>query len=370
MFVNQRKDMKAQANSLTKNKNSQNSNRRVSVAVVGLGFMGVTHLRAYQAVEAAQIVAVCDPVRLPVNGVLAGVAGNVKKSDDIDLGPHVRVYRRFEEVLADPEVELVDLCTPTPLHPEQAMAALRAGKHVLCEKPLARTAAVARQIVKVAESAPGFFMPAMCLRFWPGWSWLKEVVREQTYGQVLAARFRRLSELPGWSKQGTYSGGNDIGGALFDMHIHDNDFVQFLFGRPASVFSTGLERPGGSIDHVVTQYIYPGGPKVYAEGSWLLAKGFNMSYTLYCEKATLDFDLGRGADAMQVTEMGQPARTIKYDGPDGYGNEVRYMVNCVCEGKRPTVVTARDGLGALEICEAEEQSVKTGAVVRLGTGEE
>jgi predicted dehydrogenase len=346
-----------------KDKNSPNSNRRVNVAVVGLGFMGVTHLRAYQAVESAQIVSVCDSVRLPVNGVLAGVAGNVKKSDDIDLGPHVKVCRRLEEVLADPEVELVDLCTPTPLHPEQAIAALQAGKHVLCEKPLARTAAVARKIVQAAESAPGCLMPAMCMRFWPGWSWLRQVVQERPYGQVLAARFRRLSELPGWSKQGTYSA--DMGGALFDMHIHDTDFIQFLFGRPSSVFSTGLVRPGGSIDHVVTQYDYPAGPKVYAEGSWLLTKGFNMSYTVYCERATLDFDLGRGAEAMQITEPGKSPRTVKYDGPDGYGLEVRYIVSCVCEGKRPTIVTGRDGLSALEICEAEEQSVRTGAVVKI-----
>src|SRR6266568_5864160 len=153
---------------------------KVNVAVVGLGFMGVTHLRAYQQVESANIVAVCDAVRLPVNGILQGVAGNIKKSDDIDLGKEVKVFRRLDEVLADAQVALVDLCTPTPLHPEQAIAALKAGKHVFCEKPLARTSAAAREIVKAAEKAPGFIMPAMCMRFWPGWSWLKEAVEKQT----------------------------------------------------------------------------------------------------------------------------------------------------------------------------------------------
>jgi predicted dehydrogenase len=158
-------------------------------------------------------------VRLPVNGVLQGVAGNIKKSDDINLGPQVRVYRKLEEVLADPEVELVDLCTPTPLHPEQAIASLKAGKHVFCEKPMARTSAAAKEILAVARQSPGFLMPAMCMRFWPGWSFLKEVVSSQVYGRVYSARFSRFSEMPGWSKQGTYADTQGPGGALL-MHIH------------------------------------------------------------------------------------------------------------------------------------------------------
>ena len=204
----------------------------------------------------------------------------------------------------------------------------------------------------------------MCMRFWPGWSWLKQVVEEQTYGRVYTARFRRLSEAPTWSKQGTYNaGGADLGGALFDLHIHDTDFVQYLFGRPREVFSTGVVNAGGAIDHVVTQYLYPGGPQVHAEGGWLLAKGFHMAYTLQCERATLDFDLARGADAMHVIPMGQAPEVVKQDAHDGYVGEIRYVVDCARFGKRPTTVTALDGVTALEICEAEEKSVRTGQVV-------
>jgi predicted dehydrogenase len=340
------------------------SSKPVNVAVVGLGFMGVTHLRAYLANPLARIVAVCDASRLPVNGILQGVAGNITKSDDLDLGAHVKVFRKLAEVLADPEVELVDLCTPTPLHPEQAIVALRAGKNVLCEKPLARTSAQAREILKVVETTPGFLMPAMCMRFWPGWSWLKQVVAEKTYGNILVARFRRLSEMPGWSKS-TYAGGPDMGGALFDLHIHDTDFVNFLFGRPASVFSSGVTNAADSIDHVVTQYNYPSGPAVHAEGSWLLTKGFQMAFTVHCERATLDFDLARGAGALQVSEPGKEIQTIKLDGPDGYGEEIRYALECVAHRRRPAMVTALDGVTALEICEAEEKSVRTGTLVKL-----
>lgn len=332
----------------------------VKVGVVGLGFMGVTHLRAYLDYPQAQVVAVCGINQVPVNGVLRGIAGNIKKTDDIILGAGVKVFRRVEDLLADPEIQLVDICTPTAVHAAQAIAVLKAGKNVLCEKPIARTSTAAFEILKVAESSPGFIMPAMCIRFWPGWDWLKKAVVEETYGEVLAARFSRLSEIPAWSQKDTYSGGGDAGGALFDLHIHDTDFVNHLFGRPAGVFSNGTVNKLRTIDHVVTQYYYPTGPVVHAEGSWLLKQGFNMSYTLHCERATLDFDLARGAGALVITEEGQSPRTVELQKTDGYAAEIRYFVDCVGNRSAPQIVTARDGVTALEICEAEEKSVRNG----------
>jgi predicted dehydrogenase len=341
------------------------SEKPVNVAVAGLGFMGVTHLRAYLNHPRARVVAVCGRTRLPKNGVLAGVAGNIQKADAVHLGPAVRVRDRFEDLLADSEVQLVDVCTPTPLHAGQVMALLQAGKHVLCEKPLARTAQSAREILSVAATAPGRLMPAMCMRFWPGWSGLKSVVTEQPFGRVLAAGFRRLSAMPDWNQAGTCAGARDSGGALFDLHIHDTDFVNYLFGRPAGVFSSGVVGANGVVQQVVTQYHYPGGPAVHAEGSWLLTQGFALTYTLQCERATLEFDLARGAGALRVTEVGKPPRPIPCDGPDGYEQEIAYMLDCVAQNRPPQIVTGRDALAALEICEAEEQSLRSGAVVKL-----
>jgi predicted dehydrogenase len=348
---------------MKKNK-SRTSNRKVNVAVVGLGFMGVTHIKSYQQIPGARLVAVCDAVRLPVNGVLGSAGGNIGDQNAVNLGRDIKAYRDFDELLADPEVELIDLCVPTPLHAPQAIAALRAGKHVICEKPLARNPAIAREIVQAAKRAKGFFMPAMCMRFWPGWAWLKELAAKKTYGKILAARFRRVSAPPGWSRS-TYFKGSDSGGALLDLHIHDTDFVQFLFGRPKSVYSTGLSRFTGAVDHVVTQYQVDGGAKVYAEGSWLLMQGFNMGYTVMFERATADFDLARGADALRLDEEGKPSRVVKLKGPDGYSGELRHIIQAIQTGKPPTIVTAQDGLSAVEICAAEEKSVKTGRVVTL-----
>lgn len=338
--------------------------RPVNVAVVGLGFMGLTHINAYRKLNDVNIVAVCDAVRQPVNGVLAGVSGNVAGSDTVDLGPSVRAYQRIEDLLADGDVDLVDLCVPTSLHVPQTLAALSAGKHVICEKPLARTSTLSKEIVDAAAKADTVFMPAMCMRFWPGWAWLKELKEQGTYGQILTARFRRVSAPPGWSRD-TYFKGGDSGGALFDLHVHDTDFVQFLFGRPTAVYSTGVSRFSGATDHVVTQYKVPGGAAVYAEGSWLMASGFSMSYTVMFENATIDYDSARGAEALHVLEEGKETRVVSLDGPDGYVGELNHLLTAIRTGQQPTIVTAADGLSAVEICEAEEKSVQTGQVVEF-----
>lgn len=347
-------------------KAKSSSPRPVNIGVIGLGFMGLMHLKAYRQIPGARLVAVADAYKQPVNGVITGVGGNISDADAFRLAPGVKVYASAEALLADPNVQLVDICVPTPEHVKLSVAALKAGKHVICEKPLARTSARCRQIVKAAAAAKTYFMPAMCMRFWPGWDWLKRVIDQQTYGKVLAARFRRVSGPPGWSRANYFKGG-ESGGALLDLHIHDTDFVQFCFGRPKAVFSQGLSRFSGAVDHVVTQYVVKGGATVWAEGSWLMhgAHPFTMSYTVNFENATADYDLARGAESLRLYEDGKPAQIIKPEGVDGYVGELTHMIESIRRKRPPTVVTAKDGLTAVAICEAEEKSVQTGEPVTL-----
>jgi len=248
-----------------------------------------------------------------------------------------------------------------------AIAALKAGKHVICEKPLARSSKLAREIADAAAQAKGYFMPAMCVRFWPEYAWLREAILYQTYGKVFAASFRRVAEPPGWGQK-FFLNGELSGGALLDLHIHDTDFVQYCFGRPNSVYSTGYTKFSGAIDHVVFHYPYSGGngPVVHAEGSWAMTAGFGFSagFTVNFENGTVDFDLTRGADALRLFEKGQPARTVKPEGEDGYVQELAHMLKSIRAGQPPSVVTAPDGVSAVEICEAEEQSVRTRQIVR------
>jgi len=340
----------------------------VNVGIIGLGFMAATHIKAYRQVEGARVAALCNPSGGHLDGDVSKVSGNVGTNEPVRMEmAGVQTAHDYTDLLTNPDLHLIDICAPTRAHHELCLAALRAGKHVLCEKPLTRSSKSAREIAAAATTAKGFFMPAMCVRFWPEWAWLQETIRTGAYGKVLAARFRRVAEPPGWGQKNFFNGA-ESGGALFDLHVHDTDFVQFCFGRPKAVFSTGYAKLSGAIDHVVTQYQFDSGATVHAEGTWAMTPGFgfSMAYTVNFERATADYDLGRAAEALRLCETGQPPRTIHCEGPDGYVRELRHMVAAIQTGKRPSVVTADDAVSAVEICEAEERSVYSGERVRVG----
>jgi predicted dehydrogenase len=341
--------------------------KTVNIGVAGIGFMGATHIKSYQKIPGARVAAICDTVRLPKDGDLSPLNPFPADGHPLKLDMAcVKAYSKFSDLLADPEIDLIDLCVHTPDHHPLSLAALRAGKHVLCEKPMARTSAQCREIAAAAKKSRGFFMPAMVLRFWPEWAWLKNAIDSGTYGKTLAARFRRVSPPPGWSKD-AYFDGKQSGGALLDLHIHDTDFVQYCFGRPKSVFSTGASHFSGAIDHVVTQYQAAAEIPVTAEASWLMAEGygFKMQFTVQFENATADYDSSRGPDALLLYEGANKPQPISCPGDNGYTLELRHMIESIQQGVPPKIVTTADGLSAVEICEAEEQSVQTGKIVSL-----
>jgi predicted dehydrogenase len=335
------------------------------IGIIGLGFMGRVHYDTYSKVNGAQVVAVCDADPKRAAGDLSDTWGNVDKGSTRQL-PMDRIQGTcdWRELIAMPQVDVIDICVPTPAHVEVATAALASGKHVVCEKPLARTSADARAIADAAAKAKGMFMPAMCMRFWPEWEWIKRAVDEGRYGRLTSARFRRVGSIPaGWFRNGKLSGG-----ALLDLHVHDTDFVYHLLGKPRAVFSQGHVGPSGEIDHVVTQYQYgPGAPAaVYAEGSWTAAEGFGfrMQATLHCERATLDYELGRKDGALMVYAEGK-GTPVEVADHDGYVGEMNYFLECIRTGQRPKRVTAEDAVAGIRIVEAEKKSIETGQPVAL-----
>ena len=333
----------------------------LNIGMVGLGFMGVAHLKAWAKVPGVRVSALCNPSGRHLDGDFADVSGNVGDKSPFRLDmTDVRTYRDFAEMLADSSLDAIDICTPTHTHEESAIAALCAGKHVVCEKPMARTSEQAGRMIAAADQAKRILMPAMCIRFWPEWAWLKDAMDSGRYGRVLSARFTRIAEPPGWGRS-TFLDGELSGGALLDLHIHDTDFIRFLFGTPLSVESNGYSLLSGCIDHVVTRYEVACGAMVHAEGGWTMAKGFGfrMAYTVNFEKATADYDVGRGSESLKLSTDGE-TRVVTCEGGDGYTGQLTHFAEAIRSGLPPTRVTALDGLRSLQVCEAEERSIATG----------
>lgn len=334
----------------------------VKVGIIGLGMMGRTHYEAYENIADAQVVAVSDQDPKRAAGDLSGTSGNVLAAGISKL-PMDRItgVTNYHDLLTMSNVDVIDVCVPTTQHLEVTTEALKAGKHVVCEKPLARTVAEGEQIVAAAKNAKGFFMPAMVMRFWPQWVWLKQAVSDGRYGKVRSATFRRLASMPG----GWYSNGALSGGAALDLHVHDVDFVYHLFGQPRALLARGYTKTSGELDHVTSQFFYDDVAHVYAEGGWCLADGygFKMLYTVNFENATADFDLSR--EQPLLLSQGGKTEPVTCDPGAGYEVELRYFINCVKTGQRPSVVTAEDGVACLKLIDAERESVRSGKVVIL-----
>lgn len=352
----------------------------IGIGVIGLGFMGQTHVRSYQSAAAdgfgCRLVAVCDPDADRRAGKTAS-AGNI----GADLGAGkllfdprlVHGYATPDELLADPAVQVVSICTYTETHVDLALAALAAGKHVLVEKPISLRSEEVRRLAaaaRIARDRHGLLcMPAMCMRFWPGWDWLRARIVDGSLGRVRSATFTRLGSGPTWAS-GFYRDPARSGGALFDLHIHDTDFITWCFGRPASVCSTG------DLLHISTIYRFASSNAplhVVAEGAWDLAPGagFRMRFLVNFERATAEFDLSRGPAAptlvLHTAEGSSAVEPIARGGgvATGYDGEVRHLLSAIAAGRREIAATMDEAAVIAEVLEAERASQQSGGVVEL-----
>jgi len=209
----------------------------VRIGIVGLGFMGRIHFLGAQHLKGAKVAAVCSRDRAKLAGDWRNTRGNFgPEPGQVDLSG-VKTYESYEAMLADPDLDLIDICNPTHLHPEFAIAALEAGKHVLVEKAVALTAADADRMLAAARSAGKLLMVAHVLPFFPEFRFATEAVRGGQYGKLLAAHFTRVIARPDWSAE--IADASKTGGPAVDLHIHDTHFIGLLCGVPKQVFSIG-----------------------------------------------------------------------------------------------------------------------------------
>jgi predicted dehydrogenase len=334
----------------------------IKVGVIGMGFMGRTHVGAYQAAAAAgfpcTLHSVCDPDPSRLTGE-APAGGNLATGASSRLFDPVNVkgFTDVDQMLAS-DVELVSICTYTDSHVDLAIKALAAGKHVLVEKPVALASHDVARLRDACTHARTLCVPAMCMRFWPGWDWLKTQIAlgaAGPMGAVRSATFQRLGSGPTWSKA-FYGDHARSGGAVIDLHIHDADFIVWCFGVPDSVFSAG------DPIHITTQYRFTNGPThIAAEGAWDLAPnaGFRMRYMVNFERATAEFDLARPEPL--VVHTADASTPVKLEAITGYDGQVRALLRAISGGTAAGLPTIGDALDVARVLEAELRGLGSGS---------
>ena len=315
--------------------------------------MGATHLRAYGKIPGAEVIAVCARNQRTLEGELRNPGGNLDfPSAPVDISG-LRRTTDWRDILADPSIHAVNICLPTDLHVEIAVAALEAGKHVLCEKPMALLAADCDRMLEAARRRDRVLMIAHVLRFWPEYKLLEQYVRSGDLGAVCSACFARSCGVPDWSKW--LPDKTRSGGALLDLLVHDIDQVLHLFGWPRQV--SACARKG--VDAITADLIYEEAFRVQIDGGWLKAgTPFSMGFSIEFQQGRLDMS----GEGLTITSGSGARRRVEVSRNDAYEAEVSYFVECCVNGNTPERCLAEESANAVNLALILERSRANGGV--------
>ena len=334
----------------------------IRVGIVGLGFMGRMHYRCWKAAEGAVLTAICEanPKVLEAAGQATG--GNVAgAADRVDL-TGLEIHSNLGEMIASGAVDALSITLPTFLHAATTVAALEAGVHVLCEKPMALNLEQCDRMSAAARSSGRVLQIGHCIRFWPEYVVTRNLVLSGTYGRVIAATFRRFSAPPTWNPDNWFADEQRSGGQPMDLHIHDSDYVHYLFGMPAAVSSTADAHQS----YISTQYHYPDDKAVVAESTWRMAPsfGFEMSFVIVLERATILYDCTR-KPAFRVCPAEGSAFTPEVPAGDGYQREIEHFVRAVSGQQVEPIVTPEQSRETIRLVLGEKTSAREGKRIAL-----
>lgn len=331
----------------------------LKIAILGFGFMGKVHGEAYARLPGVRLVA---------------IGGCREERFREWKAPYpIQFYVDPDALLESAGADVVDVCLPTFMHEEFVTKAAERGMHVICEKPLALNIGAVDRIRTAVRKAGVTLMVAQVLRFFAYYTKCRELVQDGSLGEVFFASATRLAEPPLWG--GWFLNEEKSGGALFDLQVHDLDYLLDLLGLPTSVFAVGLQSGSGAWDHVVSLLSYPT-KKVVIEASYRMPPTWPFTSTLRLmgTAASLEYEfrVKGNVDVMERANqslilyptIGTETR-FEIDDADPYFAELKYCVDVIESGEEPQVLplaSARDVIGILE---ATKESLETGRVIDL-----
>ncbi len=343
------------------------------VGIVGIGFMGWIHYLAYQRVRGMNVAAICTRDAKKRAGDWRGIQGNFGPPGEQIEMRGIGGYDRLDAMLADKSLDVIDICLPPALHAEATVAALKAGKHVFCEKPISVSPADARRMVEAAQQADRRLLIGHVLPFLPEFQFARQAILGGKYGKLLGAHFKRIISDPLWLPD--FYDPIKVGGPLVDLHIHDAHFIRLICGLPQSVLSRGTLRVGVP-EYVETQFVFADPNLVVSATSGVLrqpGRSFAHAFEIRLERATLLFDFavidGQGRTLQPLTvltekQVLQP-RLAPADPIDGFVAEIRELQRTVKTGQSCELLSANFARDALMLCHKQTESIVKGRAVKV-----
>ena len=346
--------------------------KKLRIGIVGAGSIAATcHLPSYAELsDLVEIVAVADivPERAKAAAERFGI-------------PHY--FASVEELLANVEVDCVDVCTWTAAHAPVCIAAAKAGKHIFCEKPLASTLEQGLEMEKAVREAGVQFMLGVVTRYMAEAMKCRELYEQGVFGEIYAAKcryVRRRGTPGGWFTDKELAGG----GPVLDIGVHSIDRTWYLMGRPTPLTVTaetsyrignfqtkGVNRwsPFGqgkgvfdTEDSAMVFIRFEGGKSLMAEISWAINGQEANDVVLFGSKAGCTFD--------PLTIYGEDEEGYLSDIPvevtpnNLFVEELNHFVECVNTGKTP-ISSMEDALTIQRILDAIYRSAEAHAEVRI-----
>jgi len=313
--------------------------KKLKTAVIGTGFWGKNHARVYKELAETELLAICD--------IDAERASNVAKQ----FG--VTPYTSAEKMLKNEDIEAVSVCTWSTSLAKEATKAVRNGKHVLVEKPMAASTKQAEKLYETAEKMGVHLTVGFLMRFIPGLQRMKKAVEDKAIGELVCATAKRVSQWP-----------ERIGdvGVVKDTAIHDIDVMLYLFNEdPIAVYAkTGNMRHKKFEDYAQIMLTFKGGKSAFIESNWLTPYKTRILIATGSEAIMrLDY-ITQELTVEDAKETVQP----RYQIQEPLKLELQHFANCILKKEKP-LITGLDGLKALRIAESAIKSSSTDKIIRL-----
>lgn len=336
--------------------------KEVKVAMIGFGGIARAHYAGYNllAEEGApmRLVAVCDvdaekferPVKINIDGGADMLSENIHRYTDI------------ERMLEEEDFDMADICLPSYLHKEYSVKMLKAGKHVLCEKPMALSGAECDEMIEASRLSGKRLMIGQCLRFSASYLYLKKCVDSGEYGKLKSIFMERRSAQPRWGFEHWFEKTEKCGGCILDMHIHDVDMARFLLGEPYAVSVISYDADVRWA--VENTRLYYKDAMVVINGSWdeSATTQFFAGFRARFEGATIELADG----ALKVyPDKGEPF-VPELPATHNIGEEIRYFAGTILENKNNDRNPPESACTTVKLIEKMRESAdKNGEIVEV-----